>query len=416
MKETSVVIVGAGQAGFQLCASLREKGYDGRIDLIGDERTPPYERPPLSKDFLAGSSKREDLLFRSEQFYRDNDISLLLGESAVDIDRFSRRVRFESGRSVAYDHLVLAQGARNRTLPLPGDWALDAMSLRTIEDAERLKEQSLRKQKVVVIGAGFVGLEVAATLARSGIAVEILDVMPRVMSRSISAPISEFFQKAHAGWGSTIRCSCAVNRIERISGNRFLITTSDDVQIENELIVVGIGVIPNAELAFAAELMVDNGIVVDDRLRTADERIFAIGDCANFPSAGGAAVRIESVQNAVDQARCVAAQLTGSSESYSSVPWFWSEQNGLKLQIVGVTKGHTHVALRGNPEQGQFSVFCFNGSRLLGIESVNRPTDHIIGRRLIGKHVRITPQQVSDVNFDLKRHLERHTAVHTSVA
>jgi 3-phenylpropionate/trans-cinnamate dioxygenase ferredoxin reductase subunit len=415
MNTRRVIVVGAGQAGFQICASLREKGFDGSIVLIGDESSLPYERPPLSKQFLAGDGATDSMLFRPVAFYTDNAIDVILGDSATEIDRASQSVRLGSGHSVQYDWLVLAQGARNRSMPLPGAWAADALSLRTLDNAERLKKRIAGVETVVVIGAGFVGLEVAATLAKKKVAVEILDVMPRVMSRAVSGPISDFFQRAHLDWGSKLHCGAAVHRIDTLSDGRHLLHASDGSQIETNLIVVGIGVIPNVELAFEAGLRIDNGIVVDASLRTSDETIFAIGDCATFPSDDGM-MRLESVQNAVDQARCVAEQIMGATERYSSVPWFWSEQNGLKLQIAGVTKGHTHIAIRGNPEQGQFSVFCFDGTRLLGIESVNRPADHIIGRRLLGKSVRVTPQQASDSSLDLRTLLNQGVGLQASVA
>lgn len=415
MNTRRVVVIGAGQAGFQICASLREKGFDGSIVLIGDETLPPYERPPLSKDFLAGNVAQDALLFRPIAFYADNAIDVILGEPVTEIDRTTQSVRLGAGRSIGYDCLVLAQGARNRSLPVPGSWAADALSLRTLGDAERLKWRAAKAERVVVIGAGFVGLEVAATLAKNRVAVEILDVMPRVMSRAISGPISDFFQRAHLEWGSKLHCSAAVHRIDPLSAGRYLVHASDGSQIESDLIVVGIGVVPNVELAFEAGLHIHNGIVVDSSLRTTDETIFAIGDCATFQTADGA-VRLESVQNAVDQARYVAGQIMGATERYSSVPWFWSEQNGLKLQIAGITKGHTHIAVRGSPDQGQFSVFCFDGPRLLGIESVNRPADHIIGRRLLDKAARVTPQQAGDTSFDLQTLFSQSAGLQASVA
>lgn len=414
MNTKRVVVVGAGQAGFQVCASLRERGFDGSIVLIGEEDSLPYERPPLSKAYLANGVARDSLLFRPDAFYADNAIEVALSDPVSEIDRAAQTVRLAAGRTIQYDRLVLAQGARNRSLPVSGSWAADALSLRTLDDAERLKRRAAGTGKVVVIGAGFVGLEVAATLAKNKIAVEILDVMPRVMSRSISGPVSDFFQRAHIEWGSKLHCSAAVHRIDTLSGGRYLVHASDGSQIEADLIVVGIGVIPNVELAFEAGLRIDNGIVVDASLRTADETIFAIGDCATFPASEGT-VRLESVQNAVDQARYVAGQVLGSNERYSSIPWFWSEQNGLKLQIAGMTRGHTHIAMRGSPEQGHFSVFCFDGPRLLGIESVNRPADHIIGRRLLDKAVRVTPQQASDISFDLRSLLNQSAGLQASV-
>jgi 3-phenylpropionate/trans-cinnamate dioxygenase ferredoxin reductase subunit len=225
------------------------------------------------------------------------------------------------------------------------------------------------------------------------------------MSRTVSAPISDFFQRAHLSWGTKLHFGFAITRIESLPGGRYLVVGNDGPAIEADAIVVGIGVVPNSELAAAAGLQVDNGIVVDSCLFTSDHSISAIGDCANFLSDYGRA-RLESVQNAADQARYVAGRLTGMCEQYSRVPWFWSEQNEFKLQIAGVTKGHTHTALRGNLEQGRFSVFCFDGDRLLGIESVNAPADHIIGRRLLATRATVMPQEAANTGLDLKTLLQ----------
>lgn len=415
MNNKQVVVIGAGHAGFQVCASLRDEGFDGNVTLVGDEPQLPYERPPLSKNFLARDVDRNELSFRSRSFYSDNRIEVALGTKVVEIDRQARRVRLHSGAVLSYDHLVLAQGARNRSFPSAAAWPSEFVSLRTVEDAEVLKSRAARAQKVVVIGAGFVGLEIAATLAKQKIDVEIIDVMPRVMSRSVSGPISDFFQRAHLSWGAKLHCGCAVTRIERLASERYFLAGSDGLAIEADMIVIGIGVVPNTDLAFAAGLHVDNGIVVNSALVTNDQAISAIGDCANFPGPCGME-RLESVQNAGDQARHVAAHLTGQRERYASVPWFWSEQNGLKLQIAGLTKGHTHTSLRGRQDDGSFSVFCFEGSRLLGIESVNRPADHIIGRRLIEADAAVTPEQAADGDFDLRSLLRKPAKIQETVA
>ena len=402
----TVAIVGAGQGGYQAAASLREGGFAGRVVLIGDEPELPYQRPPLSKGYLTGEVARDGLWLRPRAFYADHGVELLEGERVAAIERAERRLRLASGATLAYDHLVLATGARDRRLAVPGAELEGVLPLRTLADAERIRERLHAAREIVVIGAGFIGLELAAVAAGLGARVHILEIGRRAMARAVSAEMSRFFAEAHAARGTTILFGAGLARITGAGGRVTGVETGDGLRLPADLVFVGIGVAPNAELAAASGLPVDNGIVVDEKLRTPDEAVSAIGDCASYPSpfASGRRVRLESVQNAVDQGRCVAARLAGRPAPSRSVPWFWSEQGDLRLQMAGLTAGHDIAVLRGDAAAGRFSVFCFEGSRLLGVESVNSPADHMVARRLLAAGADLTPQQAADEGFDLKSH------------
>ena len=401
----TVVIVGTGQGGFQAALSLRELGFTGRVVLLGDERELPYQRPPLSKAYLTGKADPEGILLRPERFYAEHQLDLRVGERAAAIDRGARQVVLTSGERLPYDHLVLATGARNRALAMPGD-GLDGMfQLRSLAEAEALRRRLDRVQRVAVVGAGFIGLEFAAVAAQRGLAVTVIEAASRVMARAVSEPVSEFFRVAHERLDVGFVLGAAVVEIIAAGGRVTGVATAEGQHVPADLVLVGIGVLPNTGLAAEAGLTIANGILVDEHLLTRDPAISAIGDCAAFPchhAADCGAVRLESVQNAVDQARCVAARLLGRPAPYTSLPWFWSEQGPLKLQIAGLATPHEQTVLRGDPEQGGFSVFCFRGPRLAGVESVNRPLDHMLARKLLASGAGLTPEQAADPCFDLK--------------
>jgi 3-phenylpropionate/trans-cinnamate dioxygenase ferredoxin reductase subunit len=411
MPEPAVAIVGTGQAGFQAAASLRQDGFAGRITLIGDEPVRPYQRPPLSKAYLARDSGLDELWLRSESFYAQHQIDLLAGETVTAIDRTERRLRLASGSGLAWDHLVLATGARFRPLAAPGAELDGVLPLRTLADADTLRERLDQARDVVVVGAGFIGLEFASVAIARGAAVRIIEVTQHPMGRVVSATISRFFTEAHRRWGAEISLGTGVSRILGAQGRVTGVETTDGRHLPADLVLICVGVIPNAELASETGLDVDNGIVVDQRLATRDPAILAIGDCANFPTPFAAVrVRLESVQNAVDQARCVAAHIAGKPEPYDKVPWFWSDQGDLKLQIAGITVGHDTAVLRGNPDDGRFSVFCFRGGRLIGVESVNQTADHVVARRLLAGDPELTAEQAADESYDLRAHTRRLVA------
>ena len=405
MPDPVVAIIGAGQAGFQAAASLRDTGYAGRVVLIGDEPVLPYQRPPLSKSYLAGRSGVDDLWLRPTEFYAKQQIDLVYGDPVTAIDRRQRRLHLASGIEFSWDHLVLATGAACRPLAVPGAELDGVLTLRTLADADGLRQRLNETSEVVVVGAGFIGLEFAAVALARGSAVHIVEVTRRPMGRVVSEAVSRFFTEAHIGWGAEVALGTGVTRILGAGGRVTGVETTDGRHIPADLVLICIGVIPNARLASDAGLAVEDGVVVDEYLVTSDPAISAIGDCANFPTPfAPVRVRLESVQNAIDQGRCVADRLAGRPVPYQKVPWFWSDQGNLKLQIAGITIGHDTSVLRGDPADRNFSVFCFRGGRLIGVESVNRTADHVIARRLLAGDPALSPEQAADESYDLRAH------------
>ncbi len=402
MTQGPVLIAGAGHAGFQLAASLRQHGYSEPIRLINDEAHLPYQRPPLSKAYLKGAGGADSLMFRPDKFYRDQNIELI-ADRAASIDRAARRLLLASGSSLDYGHLVLATGARNRLLDIPNANLEDVCYLRTLDESEALRLRIASARRVVVIGAGFIGLEFAATARAKGLEVDVIELGARVMARAVTAEISDFFQSRHTAAGIRIHLGVQATSIESDGTHVAGVSLSDGRHVPADLVVVGVGVLPNVELADEAGLPVAAGIIVNEQLLTSDPNISAIGDCALFASHRfGGALRLESVQNATDHARCVAARLTGDAKTYDGQPWFWSDQRDDKLQIAGLTTGYDRVVVRGDPAQGSFSAFCYKSGQLVGVESVNRGSDHVFGRKILGMNRSIAPEQAADLSFDLK--------------
>jgi len=397
-----VVIAGAGHAGFQLAASLRQQGFAERVCLINDEAHLPYQRPPLSKAYLKGEGRPDSLMFRPDKFYRDQNIELIRDRAAF-IDRAARRLVLESGSFLDYGHLVLATGARNRLLDMPNATLADVRYLRILDESEALRLRIATARHVVVVGAGFIGLEFAATARAKGLEVDVLELGTRVMARAVTAEISDYFQERHTAAGIRIHLGVQATGIESDGTNVSGVSLSDGRHIPADLVVVGVGVLPNVEMAAEAGLPVAAGIIVDEYLLTSDSNISAIGDCALFASPRfGGSLRLESVQNASDHARCVAARLTGDAKPYDGQPWFWSDQGDDKLQIAGLTTGYDHVVVRGDRAARSFSAFCYKQGVLVGVESVNRAADHVFGRKVLGMNRSITPEQAADPGFDLK--------------
>jgi len=398
-----VVIVGGGQAGFQVAASLRAEGYAGAVRLIGAETHPPYQRPPLSKGLLLGKMERERLLFRQPAFYEAQGIELVLGETVLAIDRGAKAVTTSTGRVLAYEALVIATGTRVRPLPVPGTELDGVLYLRTLDESEDLAQRIAAAERVVVIGGGFIGLEVAAAARMLGRQVTVLEAVDRLMGRAVAPVISAFYADLHRGRGVELALNAKIERLEGADGRVTAVRMADGASHPADLVVIGIGVLPNVELAAAAGLACADGILVDAHGRASDPAIFAAGECTSHPNRfAGGRVRLESVQNAVDQAKAVAAALLGKDQPYDEVPWFWSDQYEVKLQMVGISKGHDAQALRGDLAFGRFSVCYFKDGRLLAIDSVNRPGDHMVGRRLLGVGTTLTPAQAADESFDLK--------------
>jgi 3-phenylpropionate/trans-cinnamate dioxygenase ferredoxin reductase subunit len=401
----ATVVLGAGLAGFQVAAALREQHYAGRVVLIGDESHAPYHRPPLSKGYLLGNADDTVVAMRPAAYYLDKQIELVLGTRAIAVDRTHRKVALDNGEVIDYTHLVLAVGARNRPLQLPGTDLARVFYLRRLDEARALRAALESAKRALVIGAGFIGLEFAAAAVKLGVEVTVLEVARRPMSRALSAPMADLFVREHSRSGMRFAFNTQVKRLVGKAGKVAAVETVAGETLPADIIVIGIGVIPNVELATTCNLDVRNGILVDGSLSTSDPHISAVGDCAAHPNPYSTheTVRLESVQNATDQARCVAARIVGKALPYCAIPWFWSDQGSLKLQIAGLTTGCDETAIRGDPAGTHCAVFCFRNGRLLGVETVNRPTDHMVARRLLGNRSPISPSQAADESVDLKR-------------
>ena len=397
------MIIGAGQAGVETAISLRGKGHTASIVIVGDEPCLPYRRPPLSKEYLYAGGDRESVTLRPATWFDRHKIELRCGDPAMAIDRARCEVELRSGERIAFEHLVLATGARNRPLPVPGAQAGGVRCLRSLDEADRLRQALPGCRSVVIVGGGFIGLEVAAAARKLGAGVTVVEALARPMARAVSQATSAFFVAEHEGNGVRLRMNTGVTRIVEKEGQATGVEITGGEVLPADLVVVGIGVIPNTELAAEAGLEVDNGVVVDEYLQTSDLRISAIGDCAAFPRPDSPGrVRLESVQNAVDQGRCVAERIAGHRAAYHCVPWFWTEQYGTKLQMAGLTADCDVTVLRGSPEDRSFSVFCFADDRLVGVESVNQPREHMAARRLLATAVALTPEQAMDSGVDLQ--------------
>lgn len=396
---TGVVIIGAGHGGSQCAVSLREAGYEGMVTLISDETVNPYHKPPLSKAFLKDPKSGSQPL-RAESFYADHDIEFLQGRWVKAIDREAQEIALDDGSTLAYEYLVLATGTRPRMPEIPGIDLEGVFVLRTLDDATQLREAASDAKDVAVIGGGFIGMEAAFTLAEQGKNVTVIEAAPRILGRAVAPMISEHVHKRAEAAGIRFLIETMPERIEgetKVSAIRL----SNGEQIPADLAVVGIGVVPNVELADAAGLACDNGISVDSRMRTSDPHVLAIGDCCNFHHwQAGRQVRLESVQNATDQAKHVAKTVTGVEEDYRAVPWFWSDQGDMKLQMVGLSFDPDRFVVSGKPEENAFAVYHFSSDRLIAIDTVNRPADHMMGRKFI--EVGFTPSDADIVEGPAK--------------
>lgn len=391
-----MVVAGAGQGGLQVAESLRAEGYTGPITLIGEESQPPYHRPPLSKALLNGEVTDAQLGIRGLDVFERQRITLLTGVRVSSIDRAARVVRLDDGRSLSYDGLALATGARVRPLPVPGADLEGVFGLRTLADAHRIGAALDAAERVVVIGGGFIGLEVAASARKRGRAVTVLEAAERLMARVVAPFVSDVYAGLHRSHGVDVVLGAQVVALEGSGGKVTAVRTADGAVHPADAVVAGIGVIPNDDLAVAAGLACERGIVVDDCARTHDPRIVAVGDCTVRVADGSAPRRLESVQNAVEQGKAAAAALLGRERPFTAAPWFWSDQYDVKLQMVGLSAGHDRTVVRGSPADRRFSVFYFRGGALIAIDSVNRPSDHMAGRKLLDKRVPVTPEQVAD--------------------
>jgi len=402
-----VLIVGAGQAGMQIAVSLRDDGFEGRIELVGEEPHGPYQRPPLSKAFLHGTADIESLELRAPSFYVDNAIVVVPGEQVISVDFSGERgvATTDTGREIHFDKLALATGSTPRRLPTEGADLDGVLYLRDIADAVDLKKRWDSATSVVVIGGGFIGLEVAAGARMDGKQVTVLEAMDRLIARAVSAETSEFYRAAHERRGTSVRLNARITRIVGESGTVTGVELEGGEIVAADIVMVGIGVIARGELADQLGLETVNGaIVVNEFAETSDPRVVAAGDAVLLPHplGGDTQVRLESVQNAVDQAKTAAKTLAGVREAYRAVPWFWSDQADLKLQIAGLSTGYDQTVVRGAPDDESFSVLYYRDGRLIAIDSVNAVSDYMAVRKALGSGSTIPADQATNLDTPLK--------------
>ena len=401
----SVLVIGASQAGVQLAASLRELGHDGAITLVGAEPHLPYQRPPLSKAYLAGVATAQSLALRNDAFYASHDIDLLRGDRVESIDLEGGKATTESGLTLPFDRLALTTGARVIRLHLPGAQLPGVLYLRDLDDADMLARVVPSARSVVVVGGGFIGLEAAAVCRNAGKDVTVVEMGSRLAARAVAPVVSDFYRQAHERRGTTIRLGRTVTEMLGDKGAVAAVRLDDGDVLPADLVLVGVGVAPRIELAEQIGLETRNrAIVVDSFARTSDPRVVAAGDCTLLPHprGGDEMVRLESVQNAVDQAKVAAATLVGKQDPYSAVPWFWSDQDTLKLKIAGLSTGYDDVVVRGDPETEKFSVLYYKSGKLLALDSVNQTPDYLVARRLLGAGGTVPPERAADVDTPLK--------------
>ena len=403
MSRQPIIVVGAGQAGLQLVDSLRRGGYDGALMLIGEEDFLPYQHPPLSKQYMSGDMSDERLLFRAASYYNKQDIEVVRGARVSAIDPLARTLKL-AGDTREYHKLALTTGASVRTLPAPGADHDAVCYLRSLKDARNIRDKiAVGLGRVVAIGGGFIGLEIAAAARELGHDVTVIEVQDRLMARVVSPLVSDYYLDLHRSRGVDVLLNAAIKRINADADGAVTVVLEDDQEIRAGVIIVGIGSIPRDELARAAGLACDNGIVVDEFAQTSDANIVAAGDCTMHENSRlGVRHRLESVQNAVEQAKVAAATLLGESKPYDQIPWFWSDQFDTKLQMVGSSMGYERYVVRGSIEKAAFSVFYLRGTELIGVDSINRPADHLISRRLMASGTTVPDQMIADVEENLK--------------
>ena len=398
-----IIIIGAGQAGGETAQRLRQGGFDGEITLLGEEPAAPYQRPPLSKAYLKGELDIDRLMLRPASVYAEERVALLTKTRAVWIDRANRKVRVEGGRELPYDALVLATGAKPRKLPLVGADLDGVFLFRTATDVDRVREKFVSGANLIVIGAGYIGLEVAAVARQLGLNVTVVETAVRPLARVTSPEVAGFFLDEHTRQGVRFVLGgqpALIKGSDRLTG----VALTDGAELPADLVIAGIGVTPDVALAEQCGLTVSNGIVTDRHCRTSDPSIFAIGDCAARPMVHyeGRIARLESVHNAVEGAKIVAATLTGGKEHTEEAPWFWSDQYDLKLQIAGLFHGYDRIAFRGVMADRAFAAFYYKGDKLIAVDAVNRPTEYLGAKMLIQTNRTLPPSVIEDMSRPMK--------------
>ena len=399
--KNDVVIIGAGHAGGMTAISLRQQKYQGSITVIGEEDFLPYQRPALSKGFLAGEIEEKRLYLKSQDYFDKNNINIIRNHKIVDIDRNNKTILLDNREQIEYEKLIIATGSVVNKLNTSSR-GTGLYYLRTIGDSLKIREKLRNKNKITIIGAGYIGLEIASIAIKKNLKVTILELENRVMSRVVSSEVSDFFQNKHQSEGVKFKFNTSVTDIEN-QGKQKRIICSDGSVLSTDLAIIGVGIKPNVELAQSSGLECDNGIIVDDNGQTSDHHIYAVGDCSNHPNnIFKRRLRLESVQNAVEQAKSIASNIAGNHKPYQKIPWFWSDQYNIKLQIAGISQHHDRRVIRGSPEEEKFAVFYQKDKRLIAVDAINSPKEFVTGKKLIQMQAEIPPELIRNVDVDLK--------------
>lgn len=397
-----VVIIGAGQAGGQTAYSLRQAGFEGSITLVGDEPAPPYQRPPLSKAYFKGEMEADRLFLKPLEYYAEHNVELVTGKAATAIDLAAHTVTLDGGETLAWDKLVIATGARPRKLAVQGAELRNIAELRTLADVDMLKKTAMPGARLVVVGAGYIGLEAAAVGVQLGLKVTVLEAMPQVLSRVAGPEIGAFYTHIHREAGTDIRLGARLEGFEGIGQVTGVRLQGGEV-IPAELVLVGVGVLPNIEIALQAGLVCGNGIVVDANMRTSHPDVFAAGDIAWRPLAHyGREGRLESVHNAIEGGKLVAAAIMAGNPPALDVPWFWSDQFDLKLQTAGLWTGADQTIMRGDPKSRSFAVFYLKEGMVIAVDAVNAAPEYIVGKKLVAAQARVAPGELADKSISMK--------------
>ncbi|PHR76049.1 MAG: pyridine nucleotide-disulfide oxidoreductase [Henriciella sp.] len=398
-----IVIIGGGQAGAQVVQSLRQFGYEGDLVLVGDEAALPYQRPPLSKAYMKGELGEDRLYFKPAAWYEDNKVETLLSQRVEKIDRARRQVTLEHGGHLDYDALIIATGSRPRPLPVEGADLENVFDLRGLADVEHIQPKMIPGHRLVIVGAGYIGLEAAAVARQLGLEVRVLEMEQRALARVTSPVISSFYEALHMEHGVDVRCGARLARLKGEDGKLTHAVLASGEEIEADMVLAGIGIVPNVELAEDAGLPVKNGIIVDEDARTSDPRIFAAGDCTVRPLAHYARTgRLESVHNAIEQGKLAAAAIMGKPRPALDCPWFWSDQYDIKLQIAGLSMGYDEIVVRGDIEAKKFAAFYLKNGLLIAVDAINSPPEFIASKRLIMSGASVASETLKDTSISMK--------------